>query len=95
MILRLNEFYRKRRFGPDVVNRGAILLECDWAGGRFESGTMLGGIFRGGEVIDGTFSGVAFIGGAWRGGRWLCGYDGQGRYRPRTDHPPFTDAAPR
>jgi len=88
-VLQPGEFFHKVSFGADVVNRGAVLLECEWCGGSFELGTMLGGVFRGGAVLAGTFSGVAFVDGDWRGGTWLCGYDDQGSYRPRGDSPPY------
>ena len=86
-VLSHGQFYRKARFGADTVNRGAVLLECEWDGGTFESGVMLGGIFRSGDVLGGDFSGVVFWGGRWIGGNWLGGFDHTGRYRPRTDSP--------
>ena len=37
-VLSRGEFYRRRRFGPETVNRGAVLMGCEWDGGRFEDG---------------------------------------------------------
>ena len=88
VVLKKGEFYRRQTFGPNTVNRGAVLLECDWDGGTFESGIMMGGLFRAGRFIDGTFWGGVFWSGEWLGGTWENGFDRQGRYRPRTDHPP-------
>ena len=87
-VLPKDAFYYKQRFDADTINRGAVLLECEWHGGRFESGLMLGGVFRSGEVWDGVFSGVAFVQGRWYAGEWLSGYDQRGVYRPRGDTPP-------
>ncbi|HSR53334.1 MAG TPA: hypothetical protein VLV83_21115 [Acidobacteriota bacterium] len=87
-VLEEGDFYHKQRFGPDTVNRGAVLLECEWDGGDFESGVMLGGFFRKGRFLGGVFWGGVFWEGEWRQGRWECGFDRQGRYRPRTDAPP-------
>jgi hypothetical protein len=86
-ILQAGEFYHRERFGPETVNRGAVLLECEWDGGVFESGVMLGGLFRDGEFQGGTFWGGIFWAGRWRGGTWESGFDREGRYRPRTDAP--------
>lgn len=86
-VLREGEFHHKERFGPGTVCRGAVLLECEWDGGRFESGVMAGGVFRSGDFAGGTFYGGIFLGGRWLGGTWENGFDGTGRYRPRTDHP--------
>lgn len=93
-ILQPGEFYHKQRFDQHTVNRGAVLLECEWDGGLFESGMMLGGMFRSGEFRDGIFSGAVFWDGVWQAGTWLCGFDRQGYYRPRTDHPPHAPHAP-
>jgi hypothetical protein len=60
VVLAQGEFHHKRRFGPETVNRGAVLLECEWDGGVFESGIMMGGIFRSGEFRGGTFWGGVF-----------------------------------
>ncbi len=87
-ILRAGEFYHKESFGPEVVNRGAVLLECEWDGGVFESGIMLGGMFRRGRFQGGTFWGGVFWDGQWDDGVWECGFDRTGRYRPRTEQPP-------
>ena len=86
--LEAGEFHHKRSFGPEAVNRGAVLLECEWNGGVFEAGMMLGGFFRAGEFRGGIFSGAVFWDGVWRGGTWLGGFDRMGCYRPRTDAPP-------
>jgi hypothetical protein len=90
-VLGPGEFHRRVQFGPGTVNRGAVLLECEWDGGTFESGLMLGGLFRAGDVRGGSFSGVLFREGQWHGGTWLGGFDRRGRYRPRGDRPPHTD----
>ena len=89
LILQSGEFYHKHSFGPETVNRGAVLLECEWHGGTFESGMLLGGCFHSGVFCDGFFSGAVFWEGEWESGTWWCGYDRRGRYRPRGDHPPF------
>jgi hypothetical protein len=89
VILQAGEFYHKERFGSETVNRGAVLLECEWDGGAFESGVMLGGLFRSGEFRGGTFWGGVFWEGRWQGGTWESGFDREGRYRPRTDVPDY------
>ena len=88
LILKKGEFFHRKAFGPDTINRGAVLLECDWNGGVFESGIMMGGLFRSGRFVNGTFWGGVFWDGEWKGGVWENGFDRKGRYRPRTDHPP-------
>lgn len=88
LILSAGELYHQRRFGPGTVNRGAVLLDCEWDGGVFESGALVSGLFRSGELRGGTFLGGLFWDGAWTGGSWERGFDRQGRYRPRTDAPP-------
>jgi hypothetical protein len=88
LVLKKGEFYHRKIFGRETINRGAVLLECDWDGGTFESGIMMGGLFRSGLFVDGTFWGGVFWDGEWRGGVWENGFDRKGRYRPRTDHPP-------
>lgn len=87
-VLTEGEFYHKVGFDAQTINRGAVLLECEWDGGVFESGVMLGGIFRSGRFCGGTFWGGVFLEGAWEEGVWECGFDRRGRYRPRTDRPP-------
>lgn len=87
VVLERGEFHHKERFGPRTVNRGAVLLECEWDGGVFESGIMMGGLFRAGEFRGGTFWGGVFWDGRWTGGVWEAGFDRAGRYRPRTDVP--------
>lgn len=87
-VLAEGELHHQRRFGPGTVNRGAVLLDCEWDGGVFESGALVSGLFRSGSFRGGTFLGGLFLDGVWTGGSWERGYDHQGRYRPRTDHPP-------
>lgn len=94
-VLAAGELHHQRRFGPDTVNRGAVLLDCEWDGGVFESGAMVSGLFRSGEFRGGTFLGGLFLDGAWTGGSWERGYDRQGRYRPRTDQPPHDEPGQR
>ena len=86
-VLAEGEFRRGEKFGPEAVNKGAILMDCEWDGGIFESGTMVGGIFHSGIFRGGTVYGTVWLGGEWIGGRWEAGFDQTGRYRPRTDHP--------
>jgi hypothetical protein len=93
LVLADGELHHHRRFGPETVNRGAVLLDCEWDGGVFESGVMVSGLFRAGEVHGGTFLGGLFWDGAWSGGSWERGFDRLGRYRPRTDHPPHGEPA--
>jgi len=69
--------YMNMTFGADVENRGGVLLNCEWDGGRFVSGVFMGGIFLGG----------IFWGGFWRGGMWEGGFDRDGIYHPRGDDP--------
>jgi hypothetical protein len=88
LVLREGELYHQRRFGPETVNRGAVLLECEWDGGVFESGALVSGLFRSGEMRGGSLLGAVFWEGTWTGGTWERGYDRRGRYRPRGDHPP-------
>jgi hypothetical protein len=88
LVLAEGELHHQRRFGPETVNRGAVLLDCEWDGGVFESGAMVSGLFRSGEIRGGTFLGGLFLDGSWTGGTWERGYDRHGRYRPRTDRPP-------
>jgi hypothetical protein len=80
--VRVNE-----RFGPGVVNRGALLYACEWDGGAFESGVMWGGIFRSGRFLGGVFWGGWWLGGTWEGGFWHSGFGSDGRYRTRDDAP--------
>ncbi len=100
-ILSRGEFYRRRRFGPETVNRGAVLMGCEWEGGRFEDGAMVGGVFRGGELTGGAFWGGVFLAGSFRGGSWEGGFDREGRYHPASAIPahalagePLPPAAP-
>lgn len=94
LVLADGELHHQRRFGPETVNRGAVLLDCEWDGGVFESGAMVSGLFRSGEMRDGTFLGGLFLDGAWTGGSWERGYDRLGRYRPRNDQPPHGEPSP-
>ena len=94
LVLADGELHHQRRFGPGTVNRGAVLLDCEWDGGVFESGAMVSGLFRSGEMRGGTFLGGLFWDGAWTGGSWERGYDRLGRYRPRTDQPPHGEPSP-
>lgn len=82
-VLLTGEVHRHERFGPGVVNRGAVLYCCEWDGGDFESGVLWGGIFRSGTFRGGTFWGGWWKGGAWKGGFWHSGFGADGRYRPR------------
>jgi hypothetical protein len=87
IVLAWGELYRTQRFGPNTVNRGAVLFECEWDGGRFESGAFVAGFFRSGEFAGGTFFGGFFCHGIWLGGTWEGGFDRHGRYWPRGENP--------
>jgi hypothetical protein len=87
LILGKGEFHHKETFGRGAVNRGAVLLECTWDGGDFESGVMLGGLFRSGTFLGGVFWGGVWLAGTWRAGTWEHGFGPDGTYRPRTLHP--------
>jgi Glycosyl transferase family 2 len=86
-VLREGAFFEHERFGPESVNRGAVLWECEWDGGVFESGVMLGGIFRAGEFRDGVVWATYWKGGVWKGGLWHHGFGPDGSYRPRGAFP--------
>ena len=86
-ILSPGEFFAHERFGPETVNRGAVLWECEWEGGVFESGVFLGGIFRAGTFCDGVVWAAWWKGGAWKGGFWHHGFGPDGSYRPRGAFP--------
>jgi hypothetical protein len=88
LVLAEGELHHRRRFGPATINRGAVLLDCEWDGGLFEAGALVSGVFRSGEMRGGTVLGSLFWDGAWTGGSWERGFDRLGRYRPRTDRPP-------
>lgn len=88
LILEPGAIYCQKTFGPNVVNRGAALIQCEWNGGRFESGLFMGGMFRSGQFVGGTFLGGIFWSGAWLGGTWEGGFDCHGIYHSRGDHPP-------
>jgi hypothetical protein len=86
-VLGPGELHAHERFGPETVNRGAVLWECEWDGGVFESGVMLGGIFRTGEFRDGVVWATYWKGGVWKGGFWHHGFSPDGAYRPRGAFP--------
>ena len=83
VVLHPGEIHRQQKFGPYTVNRGAVLIECDWDGGRFEAGLFMGGMFRTGEFSGGTFLGGIFLSGRWIGGSWIGGFDREGFYHSR------------
>jgi hypothetical protein len=87
VVLTSGELYSRRRFGPNTVNRGAALLECEWDGGSFESGLFIAGMFRSGQFLGGVFLGGIFWDGAWTEGTWEGGFDRNGMYRYRGDNP--------
>lgn len=86
-ILLTGELHTNRKFGPETINRGAVLFECEWDGGVFESGLFLGGLFRSGQFAGGMFLAGIFLGGSWLGGVWEGGFDRAGIYRSRGDQP--------
>ena len=86
-ILHPGEQYERTRFGCGTVNRGAMLLDCEWDGGRFESGVFIGGMFRSGDFAGGTWMGGIFLNGTWHAGVWEGGFDPKGIYRPRGETP--------
>jgi hypothetical protein len=86
-VLHPGELHSHERFGPDVVNRGALLYSCEWDGGVFESGVMWGGIFRSGRFRGGVFWGGWWLSGTFEGGLWHSGFGPDGRYRTRGDAP--------
>jgi|SRR5579863_7599302 hypothetical protein len=86
-ILQIGELHAHKIFGPDTINRGAALFECEWDGGVFESGLFLGGLFRSGQFAGGMFLAGIFWGGSWVGGTWEGGFDRAGIYRSRNDSP--------
>jgi hypothetical protein len=88
VVLKRGEIHVRKKFGPDTVNRGAVLFECEWDGGRFEAGLFSGGMFRSGQFTGGTFLGGIFWSGAWMGGIWEGGFDRGGIYHSRGDSPP-------
>lgn len=87
LILKSGQLHIQKKFGPETINRGAILFECDWDGGRFESGLFTGGIFRSGHFVGGIFLGGIFWSGTWLSGTWEGGFDRDGIYHPRNDNP--------
>jgi len=87
IVLECGEVYRQQRFGPNTVNRGAILFGCEWDGGRFERGLFMGGMFRSGEFAGGFFYGGCFLDARWLGGIWEGGFDRSGTFHPRNDSP--------
>ena len=87
LILETGQLHIRKKFGPDTVNRGAALFECEWDGGRFEAGLFSGGMFRSGQFAGGIFLGGTFWGGTWLGGTWEGGFDRKGIYHSRNDSP--------
>jgi hypothetical protein len=87
LILAPGELHTQKRFGPNTVNRGAVLFECEWDGGRFEAGLFMGGMFRSGQFVGGMFLGGIFWGGSWVSGTWEGGFDRMGIYHSRGDSP--------
>lgn len=85
--LMAGEVYQQRKFGPNTVNRGALLFSCEWDGGRFERGAFISGMFRSGEFAGGLFMGGIFWDGTWADGVWEGGFDRSGAYRPRGNSP--------
>ena len=83
LVLQPGEFHRHQKFGPHTISRGAVLIECVWDGGRFESGLFMGGVFRSGEFAGGTFLGGIFLSATWRDGIWIGGFDSEGFYHSR------------
>jgi hypothetical protein len=86
-VLEPGELHVHERFGPEVVNRGALLYSCEWDGGLFEAGVMWGGIFRSGAFCGGVLWGVWWRGGSFEGGFWHSGFGPDGRYLPRGTPP--------
>ena len=87
LILVSGELHMNKKFGPNTINRGAALFECEWDGGRFESGMFCGGLFRSGQFTGGMFIGGIFWDGSWEGGIWGGGFDRAGIYRYRSECP--------
>ena len=87
LVLRPGELHAGKKFGPDTINRGAALFECEWDGGRFEAGLFTSGIFRSGQFVGGVFLGGIFWGGTWVSGTWEGGFDRDGIYHSRNDSP--------
>ncbi len=94
LILHPGEIHHGQKFGPHTISRGAVLFDCDWNGGRFESGLFMGGMFRAGEFTGGTFLGGIFLRSArWIDGAWEGGFDDEGLYRSRNVIPAAHDQA--
>jgi len=87
VVLTSGELYSHSKFGPNTVNRGAALFECEWDGGSFEPGIFVAGMFRSGQFLGGIFLGGIFWDGIWMQGVWEGGFDRNGIYRYRGDHP--------
>jgi hypothetical protein len=87
MVLASGESYRKQKFGPNTINQGAALFECEWDGGRFEAGLFMSGMFRSGQFAGGVFLGGIFWDGTWLDGIWEGGFDRNGIYHSRGDSP--------
>jgi hypothetical protein len=87
LVLSSGELYCQRTFGPNTINQGAALLECEWNGGRFEAGLFMAGMFRSGQFLGGIFLGGIFWDGKWVDGTWEGGFDRNGIYRSRGNTP--------
>lgn len=87
IVLKAGAFHIHEKFGPNTVNLGAALFDCEWDGGRFEAGLFSGGLFRSGQFAGGTFMGGIFWDGEWLDGDWQGGFDRQGFFRSRGDVP--------
>lgn len=87
LILAPGEMHTRKYFGPGTINRGAALFECEWDGGRFETGLFVGGMFRSGQFAGGVFLGGIFWDATWVRGTWEGGFDRNGIYHSRGDSP--------
>jgi hypothetical protein len=87
LVLTAGRLYCQEKFGPNTVNQGAALFECEWDGGRFEAGLFMGGMFRSGQFAGGMFLGGIFWEGTWLNGTWEGGFDRNGLYHSRGDSP--------
>lgn len=86
-VLGPGELHVHEHFGPGTINRGAVLWECEWDGGVFESGIFLGGVFRAGVFRGGVVWAAYWKGGTWESGFWHHGFGPDGAYRPRGAFP--------
>jgi hypothetical protein len=92
LLLNPGELHTGKRFGPNTVNRGAALFDCEWDGGSFESGMFMGGMFRSGQFAGGLFLGGIFLDGVWTDGIWEGGFDRNGLYHSRGDRPGISES---